>query len=295
MNELSYVVVIPSSGRSKSLLLRAILSSTRQTPKPYLVLVADDSSQQDLNQYQELLPNAVKFLQTGGAVGGGRARNIACDYVTDHCSAVDWLFFLDDDDAWSPVKMNHVNGLIRKRPEAALIGTGYTTKLSRLDVTEQAKIRVRDVSDRLIYDNAGISPSSMGVKVELFKEVQGFDETLSAWQGRNFFARLVLKGAVALKIENRFTYQDQGHGLERISDLQEPRYDAMLQSIARTGYSKHQAQYARVMIARAKQRDAGRGTLIPTLFYWRRAIAAGPTAVRHFFKLVLLDCYRKAT
>ena len=262
-----------------------------QDPRPTMVVVADDSETQDLSKPESYHGEGVEYVATGGKVGGGGARNIAAEHAIAANPHIDWLFFLDDDDEWSEAKMSCVLSLINEWPEVQFIGTSYTLDKETLDHSVDPSFKVAKISRALLYDNAGISPSSMGMTTELFKKLHGFNTVLAAWQGRNLFARVALTGTLALKIKRRLTYQDQGHGLERISDLRAPRYAAMYESIAKTGYSDSQSQYAQVMVMRAMLKHEIGRRFFSTLGFSKAAFAAGPAAVRHLCRLLALDLY----
>ena len=194
-----------------------------QDPRPTMVVVADDSTQ-DLSKPDLIMEKEEHVAPAAGRRRCSKYRRRARIAANPH---IDWLFFLDDDDEWSEAKMSCVLSLINEWPEVQFIGTSYTLDKETLDHSVDPSFKVAKISRALLYDNAGISPSSMGMTTELFKKLHGFNTLLAAWQGRNLFARVALTGTLALKIKRRLTYQDQGHGLERISDLRAPRYAAM--------------------------------------------------------------------
>lgn len=223
----TYVVIIPSSGRSETLLARAIRSAASQSPPPTKIYVVDDSSNQNLDVDQLEGANNVQMIRSGGAVGGGAARNLA---IRDHLASFSgdekhaFVFFLDDDDEWLEGKVSTQFDAIRN--VAVNIDVVASLFKTHHNVTSSKQPNSSLLKDELLLSNCRVSPSTIGITVAAMRALGGFNETLQAWQGRDLFIRMYLDGMNVLRVNDVLVFQDQSHGLNRISDSAERRHKA---------------------------------------------------------------------
>jgi glycosyltransferase involved in cell wall biosynthesis len=116
-------VVIPC-WRSSTTIERAVASVAAQTLRPAEVLLIDDASGDTTLETLHLMAAAypqgwVKVLRLSQNAGPGGARNLGWEAATQP-----WLAFLDADDAWHPVKLEHQLRWLADHPDAALCGHG---------------------------------------------------------------------------------------------------------------------------------------------------------------------------
>lgn len=227
--------VIPTRNRAL-LLSRALESVARQSYPNLALIVVDDASTDgtvDVVQgfAERLGEEKVRYIRNSRPRGAAGSRNIGI-----RAADGPYVAFLDDDDEWLPDKveaqMSHVS-------EYPLVGTRI--RIIRSGPTGGGRVRAlkrwfqREVesaftilsADDLLVSNCGISPSSMVASTDKVRGLGGFDETLSANQGRDFLLRFALEFGPVLRVNRRLVRQHQDHDFGRISERGGRRFEAM--------------------------------------------------------------------
>lgn len=108
-------IIIPVKNRTSSL-LRCLKAVSNQTLAPFEVIVADDSSSEDLLPIcREFSANHVRLLSPGGAAG---ARNAGAETASG-----DILFFIDSDVELSPDAVASLKQYFLLHDHAAVVGS----------------------------------------------------------------------------------------------------------------------------------------------------------------------------
>jgi hypothetical protein len=78
--------------------------------------------------------------------------------------------------------------------------------------------RIRDVFKDILFDNCGMSPSTLGINFASVLAIESFNEELKVWHGRDLFIRIYLSKMVVMKNMGAMVFQNQSHQFGRVSD-----------------------------------------------------------------------------
>ena len=114
-----YDVVIPTHGRSMSLLSESIASVERQTLQARRIVVVVDGNAAAAERLRSSHPNLhVMCLEVPrGAAAARQVGILACE--------AEWVSFLDDDDLWSPRKQQVTASYVAEHPGSSAVRAGY--------------------------------------------------------------------------------------------------------------------------------------------------------------------------
>ena len=186
MNNPFFTIVIPTYNRS-NLLKRAIESVLDQTFESFEIIVIDDHSIDDtssvVKSFSDLRIRYMKNSRTKGACG---ARNVGI-----YSAKAKWVAFLDDDDLWLPDKLKCQYELTRNAEQSVgLVCTDYAIFKEK----RQRPINIKNrpsgwVRDKLLYGNSIGCLSSVCVRTEVLKAIEGFDERFPSNQDQDLYLR----------------------------------------------------------------------------------------------------------
>ncbi|WP_158551358.1 glycosyltransferase family A protein [Rhodohalobacter sp. SW132] len=184
MNSPLVSIVIPTYNRPGHL-VRAIESALRQTYENIEIIVVDDCSDLDLDQFREEFP-AVKLYKNSDNRGACFSRNRGLEIASG-----DYINFLDDDDELYPDK---IALQIQKFQRSADPNLGMVTchlEDYRSGNKQIVRNRVNGDVYRLLLSKFAIAGTeSMLFKRSVFDEVGGFDENLQSSQEYDLFLRV---------------------------------------------------------------------------------------------------------
>jgi glycosyltransferase involved in cell wall biosynthesis len=225
-------VVIPTKDRPE-MLRRAVLSVLGQTYSPVELIVVDDGSVEpareaiaDLNT-DDL--RRFEVVRHGENRGGAAARNTGLREARG-----EYVAFLDDDDRWTPHKLEKQVEALRGAGESAGVAFAWNRQLD----TDGSVVDMHlpradgDVSERILYGNYIGSFSGVLVRRTLAERVDGLDERFPAWQDWEFLVRLAQQTEF-VSIPEPLVVRHIGHGA-RIS----PGYEAK-RDIASMMFEEH--------------------------------------------------------
>lgn len=173
--------IIPTKNRPE-LVLRAIESVLCQSHKNVEVLVIDDSTNTDTYDIINGKELPVLYIKNENSRGACYSRNIGIRNSTGEV-----LAFLDDDDAWLPLKLEKQLELLHYHP---LTGCNYVTNIG--NSVHRIKQHMLVDYQRLLYHNALGSCSCVAVAR---KAMDGcfFDENLKAGQDWDMWLSIMKK------------------------------------------------------------------------------------------------------
>ena len=177
-------------------MLAATLRSLRSQRVPDLeILVVDDCSSDGTAEFvQGVSDPRVRLVRNPRPMGVAGTRNRGLEAAKGT-----WVAFSDDDDLWSPRKLEHQLRALREEPDAGWCAVGAVT------VDEQFRLRRiqnpppdEDVARRLLRGNC-IPGGGSGVMVRanLVREVGAFDEKLSLLADWDLWIRLAMRSRMA--------------------------------------------------------------------------------------------------
>jgi glycosyltransferase involved in cell wall biosynthesis len=222
-------VIITTYNRS-FLISRAIDSVLNQSLPPYEIIVVNDGSSDDtkrvLDQYRDI---KVINKKNGGI---SSARNIGITKASG-----DYIAFLDDDDLWHRDKLKlqfALNSVFSHTDEIWL----------RNKIEVQQKSHHKKPDGWCFYDNlefCKISPSTVMIKRDIFKQVGLFDERLEVCEDYDMWLRILKSYPVQL-LPKRLTVKSAGESEQlslkyfamdkfRIQSLKKFPYDIEVQKV----------------------------------------------------------------
>jgi len=204
-------VVVPTRDRPE-LLERALRSVLNQTVRPKDVFVVEDggispSTRSVVEGTRSDGRVAMRLLSSTG--GAPRARNVGLAAVT-----TEYIAFLDDDDFWRPTFLERTLEVLQTRSAPTAVFTAAL--IVRIDGPHQWNPVVRDAAG-ILTANGGYGGQNGVLPTEAVRAVNGWDETLVAFQDRDLQLRLALHGLEFEVWPEPLTVIDQSHDRSRIT------------------------------------------------------------------------------
>jgi glycosyltransferase involved in cell wall biosynthesis len=201
-------VIIPTYNRAEAV-QRTLDSVFAQTFEDFEVVVVDDASDDDTATAVESYDDdRLTFIQHETNRGGSVARNTGIEAANGT-----YLAFLDSDDEWRPRKLETQVATLERRsddwvaaycgvdvvPESdpGLVKRVATALFSRRRDTEGAEggeELVRDVLTDDLHTSAG---STLLVRADVVRAIDGFDESFDRFQDSEFLIRVLQQGKLA--------------------------------------------------------------------------------------------------
>ena len=179
-------VIIPTYRRS-AFLRRAIESVIAQTYSPVEVIVVEDGSH-EAREVASSFGARVTYLWQKNQ-GAAVARNTAAAAARGS-----WLALLDDDDFWSPDKLERQFELLRAFPSLGFVHTNYfwfRNGCGQPRPPEQVhSVPSGWVTQQLVLDRFSIGTSTVLVRADLFRKVGGFNPAYRLVQDYDLWIRL---------------------------------------------------------------------------------------------------------
>lgn len=221
-------VIIPTRNRCQ-LLLRTLDTVWAQDQVDLDIVVVDEGSTDETAEtLARLSHDRLTVLRHDQAKGVAAARNAGIEAATGP-----WVAFVDDDDLWSPAKLQAQLTALKAKPTArwACAGAVRVDAQLRLGAGERTPRRA-DVADLLLAHNV-IPGGASGVMVrtDLVRSVGGFDTALSNLADYDLWIRLGLASPLATVDRPLVGYRVQAGGMahnvsraERELDVVEAKY-----------------------------------------------------------------------
>ena len=183
-------VVIPTKDRPE-MLRRAVVSVIGQTYEPIELIVVDDGSAEPAREaIDDLGPGDLERFMVQRHErnqGGAAARNTGIREARG-----EYIAFLDDDDRWTPHKLEKQVTALREAGGNAGVAFTGNRQLDADGNTVDVHIRQTDgdISERILYGNYIGSFSGVLMRRELMETVGLLDERFPAWQDWEYLVRL---------------------------------------------------------------------------------------------------------
>ena len=197
-------VIIPTHNRI-DLLLRALQSVQKQTLSATEVIVIDDGSTDNTGDVvRGLYPEVCYIYQENKGVSA--ARNLGIKNAN-----YSWIAFLDSDDEWLPTKLAVQMDALNDKSNYLICHTEeiWIRNGRRVNPMRKHKKYGGHIFDKCLQ-LCLISPSSVIVHKDLFKEVGLFDESLPACEDYDLWLRICSRHPV-LFIEVPLIVKYGGH------------------------------------------------------------------------------------
>jgi glycosyltransferase involved in cell wall biosynthesis len=196
-------VVIPTRDRWRylRLALRAVLAQRNVSVE---VVVVDDGSRDETPaRLAELDDNRVRVLRNEASRGVSAARNLGIEHAR-----APWLAFLDDDDLWSPSKLQRQLAVA----ESAGVPVVYGEVAFVNDALEVIEILPAPPAEGLLRsllrsNSIPAGASTILVRTELLRRLGGFDEGLDQVEDWDLWIRLAEAAPAAVCDELLVAYR----------------------------------------------------------------------------------------
>ncbi len=186
-NHLNISVIIPTYNRRHTL-NRAINSVLNQNFKPVEIIVVDDGSTDDTDEWLKLHHSSVKLISQSNC-GVSSARNIGIQHAQ-----TDWISLLDSDDEWLEDKLEKQVNLLLNNPNILFCHTNEIWVRNGVRVNQGKK---HQKYGGMIFENCldmcRISPSSSLLHRSLLDDVGYFDEQLKVCEDYDLWLRITAK------------------------------------------------------------------------------------------------------
>ena len=211
-----FSVIITTKNRRK-LLENAIQSVLSQTVNDVECIVVDDASEDGTQDFYENDPRIVYVrIDAVDSRGGNYARNQGIAHATG-----EFVSFLDDDDVWTPDKLQKQFALYEKHPGSVIFCGRTFKKTSGENVQSLTVIPPKKFSgdlSRLIRTTYVTSTSCLFFPRYLLEQVGNFDERLTFWQEYELCIRLAQVAEFYFVAEPLVVCLDDVGGSPRVSN-----------------------------------------------------------------------------
>jgi len=182
-----FTVIIPTYNRF-NFLRRAITSVLNQTYECFEIVIVDDYSTDETSSVIKTFSDTrIRYMLNNRKKGACGARN------TGICAAKGpWVGFLDDDDVWLSDKLKFQYELAQSVSESVgLICSDYAVYKKEQGNLVIYKNRPSGwVKDKLLYGGIIGCLSSVCVRTDILKAIEGFDERFPSNQDQDLYVRV---------------------------------------------------------------------------------------------------------
>lgn len=197
-------VIIPTHNRA-AFLKEAVESVLQQTYSSFELIIVDDGSTEDQEQFLGDFKECYQFIQQENK-GVSAARNRGIREATG-----EFIAFLDSDDLWDKRKLEKQMERMMSRPDILI---GHTDEIWIRNGVRVNPMKKHQKSGGRIFSKClplcMISPSSVILRRELIDRVGFFDESLPACEDYDFWLR-VTKDHLVDYLEEKLTIKRGGH------------------------------------------------------------------------------------
>lgn len=223
------VSVIITTHNRRQLLERAVNSVLNQTYKDIDLVIVDDNSTDDTDDYLKNISSLenVQVIRLSGADsrGGNHARNVGIKAATG-----DYIAFLDDDDEWLPTKIEKQMAVFQDNSDVGMVYCGHYYEYELIDTSRSEAFVSGKMNGDLsleCFTKIICFTSSMIVKASVLNEVGVFDEELNFWQETELNIRISNNTKVGYVNEPLFVYRIIRSDKNRLSNKYEQWWSAI--------------------------------------------------------------------
>jgi glycosyltransferase involved in cell wall biosynthesis len=208
MSEPTFSIVI-AAYEAADTVGRAVTSALEQTEPAAEVIVVDDGSEDDIVGALAPFGEKVTLIRQENR-GAGAARNAAAAAASS-----EFIVVLDSDDVYHPRRLEALGELSRRRPTLDLLTTDARLIVNGEPAGTFAELTpfAREDQRRAIFESCFVG-GWPAIRLNRFRAIGGFDETLRIAQDWDCWLRAVLDGAEAGFVdEPYYDYFLDGDGL----------------------------------------------------------------------------------
>ncbi|MCK5825185.1 MAG: glycosyltransferase family 2 protein [Ichthyobacteriaceae bacterium] len=211
-----FSVIIPTYNRV-DLLERAINSVLNQTFKDFEIIVVDDCSPDNTEEWLKNNDNSlITYYRNNTNKGLSYNRNLGVEK-----SRYKYIAFLDDDDLWLNNHLFELSKMIKDYPNAGLYCNSYTINygLKKVSAMHDNKYLNNDVTEFKEFKcftnkNSLCAPSTTAIKKEVFDKLGGFNSETTVLEDIEFYVKIGLNYPIITNRKETILYaQNSGDHL----------------------------------------------------------------------------------
>ena len=187
--------VVATCNRPQLLAERSLASVKKQTRRPDMLVVVDDSDQNMRNSNRaamlDMPGTKTVYMENSRTPGAAGAWNTALSYLQDVAPSA-FVAILDDDDSWEPQYLHQCEEAA-SRHNLDMVASGITYHGPTTKLLDSPDLLV--VADLLVR-NTNIQGSNIFARLRKLLEAGGFDEALASTTDRDICIRLADLGTV---------------------------------------------------------------------------------------------------
>mmetsp|Transcript_19811 Transcript_19811/g.9217 ORF Transcript_19811/g.9217 Transcript_19811/m.9217 type:complete len:276 (+) Transcript_19811:71-898(+) len=247
-NNIEVSVVIPTYNRGW-IIKEAVDSVLAQTYKEFELIVVDDGSDDNTQDFLKIYGNKIKIIRQRN-LGVSAARNTGIKNALGK-----FVAFLDSDDLWLPEKLSAQIDFFNSVPDALICQTEEIW--IRKGIRVNPKRKHKKLSGMIFEPSLSmcmVSPSAVMVKKSLLDDVKTFDENLQACEDYDLWLRISCKHPIYL-LDIPLTIKRGGHNdqLSLLRGLDKFRIIS-LDKIIKSGVLTNEQKEKAIMILKQKCR-----------------------------------------
>lgn len=228
-------VILPTYNRSE-VIGRAIESVLGQSFDDFELIVVDDCSSDRTEEIvQSYEDPRLEYISHELNRGGSAARNTGINN-----SVGEYIFFIDSDDTWHPTKLSRQIKYIETQPEGTVAVYCLVERTEGFKKHARSKLRsllpigpaitegkegdkeiIRDIL-RMRFQLGGAS--TLGVKSDVVRQIEGFDESFERHQDWEFLIRVLKRGKISCVDERLVEKYDSGSPSAEVYDRAKTRF-----------------------------------------------------------------------
>lgn len=179
-------VIVPTCNRPH-LIRRTIDSILKQTFQDFEIIVVDDGMKERAEEVVKSFGDSrIRYIHHETNKGGGAARNTGIKVAQG-----EYIAFLDDDDEWSPDKLERqIKAMDKSGDDVGFCFTAITQILDNEERSTNIEDGVIDYYEKSLTTFKRVLTSALLVKKEVFERVGYFDEKLPSHQEAELIIRI---------------------------------------------------------------------------------------------------------
>lgn len=213
------VAVIPTLLTREALLLRTIDSVLTQTRGADHIVISCDADERKVRGFAALCKArfagaSIEIATNHGHKGiSGNINNALSKLIGfDGCNTL--VSLLDDDDYWKPDYLFHVEKKMQEGATFVASASADTNKRREAPMLPPQEIQ----PDLFLVGNPGISNSTMSIRLDVLRQIGGWNTRLASCTDRDACLRLLEVKAKYVAANEAVAYIDRSHGNARLTD-----------------------------------------------------------------------------
>ncbi|HIP21978.1 MAG TPA: glycosyltransferase, partial [Rhodobacteraceae bacterium] len=213
------VVVIPTLLTREALLLRTIDSVLAQTRRADHMVISCDADGKEIRAFAarcnaRFAGESIEIVANHGHKGISGNINNAVSKLIGFDGSNTIVSLLDDDDYWAPDYLSSVEKKVLEG--ATFVASAFAYINERRDAPRPPPQEIEP--DLFLVGNPGISNSTMSIRLDVLRQIGGWNTRLASCTDRDACLRLLEVEAKYGAANEAIAYIDRSHGNARLTD-----------------------------------------------------------------------------